>query len=136
MRIINKLSMLKFSVIALFIASMATSCKPEPPAPPSPPSNGDCELKGKFTRGLCLPSIYHNFVIIEDGTDEYLVPCESVAPIPQKIEDGQRVEFSYEEIDFLDSECAKMINCDAIPDKPYRYVKITCVSVKSSTVNN
>lgn len=131
MKTINNKSVVKLSIITLFIAFVAVSCKPEPP---TPPSKDDCELQGKFTRGLCLPSIFNNFVIIENGTNEYLVPCESDVPAPQHIKDGDNVEFSYEEIPFKDSKCEAMINCDAIPDKPYRFVRITCLKTKNSSV--
>ncbi len=131
MRIKNNSTFIKLSAVALFIAIFAISCKPKPP---TPPNKSNCEAKGKFAKGLCLPSIYNNFVIIENGTNEYLVPCESDVPIPQNIKVGQAVEFSFEEqsLKAKGSKCKTFARCYAMPDKPYRYVKITCIKTKSS----
>jgi len=121
----------KMGVVALVLSVIAISCKPEPPEPPKPPTKGNCELKGKFTRDVCLPSIYNNFVILDEKNDRFLAPCESDVAIPQNIEEGQLVEYSYEEIPY-GGECEKMIICDAIPSKPYKFVRITCITPQVS----
>lgn len=123
----KKSKILKLGVVTLILSVLVISCKSEPP---TPPKKDNCELKGKFTRDVCLPSIYNNFVILDEVNDRFLAPCESEVPIPQNIKEGQSVEFSYEEIPY-GGECAKMIICHAIPNKPYKFVRITCIKVKT-----
>ena len=123
MRTIN---VIKSSLLMLTIAVFAVACKPEPPTPPKQPVEGKCEYTGKFVNGACIPSIYNGYVIFDEKNDRYLAPCESDVPIPMHIKGGEEVSYSYEEIS-INSECEKQIICAAIPDKPYVFVKITCL---------
>lgn len=124
------LKLIKTGLAVISLTILAASCKPEPPTPPSPPLGDKCENVGKFYRDVCLPSIFNGYVILDEKNNRYLAPCESEVPIPMHIEPNEEVYYEFEEID-MTSECEKQIICHAIPDKPYKFVKITCLKRNS-----
>ncbi len=126
---------IRLVIVALILTFAA--CKPEPPkppkqTPPTPPSKGNCELTGVLSNDECLPSIYNGLSIIDDATGIFLAPCESDVPIPQNIKNGDKIEFSYEEIPY-GSSCEKIIVCHREITSPYKFVRITCFKTKNST---
>lgn len=143
MKTINfKSKTLQFSVMLLVVAIAFVACKPTPPTPPLPPKpptqnppqdpkgKGNCELTGILSNDECLPSIIDGFAIVDDATGIFLAPCESNVTFPKSLKPGDKVEFSYEEIN--GSSCEELIVCQRHITSPYKFVRITCFKTKTS----
>lgn len=126
----------KLAVIcALLTMVVFSSCKQDP-VPPPDNGNGDCKQSGRLAYATCTASIFDNLCIIPDNEDVYLVPCESSAGSPKFMSENEPIRFSYEEIPAEECSCRDRISCTAVPDKPIKYVRITCIEQDPITIQH
>ncbi|KAB2913384.1 MAG: hypothetical protein F9K23_17135 [Bacteroidetes bacterium] len=128
----------KLAVIcAMFTMTVFSSCKQDPvPPPDNGNGKGDCKQSGRLAYATCTASIFNDLCIVPDNEDVYLVPCESTAGSPQFMNENEPINFSYEEIPAEECSCRERIVCTAVPDKPVKYVRITCIEQTPVTIQH